>query len=530
MYPTARIGAVDAGTNAVRVVVAEADSPTDIVRIHKERWPVRLGHNVYTGQRFDAQTLDQATEAFGHFRRLFDKFEVDRYRAVATSATREAENRDVLLRRIARDAGLDLEVIDGREEARLTRDAVLDELGEAHAPEVIVDIGGGSLEINLLEEQEVVDAVSLPIGTVRLMEAFGIDGPLDEGAVEMLRRYVTNLLEDYYSDLDGLLGRIGRGAVGCGGNVEALADIFPGGELYGADSLDLVGLNDDYHSVTELGIRERMSTFGVRRDRAEVMAIAGVVLGTFGEVMEVQRLSAPDVGVREGVLAELAGQAFEPEDSLAHAARRRHLLDACRDFARRFRRTSEHTEHVRRLAGAIYDEVVDLEAAVWGQTEAGASPLGESPQPELRLALECAALLHEIGYAVNRGGRHKHAAYLIQNGRIRGLSGRMRTLVACVTRHHRKSFPAPRHDIFMSLAPEDRPKARLLAGILRIADGLDADFSQTVRDLRLDVERDVARFFLQVDRPTALPSLGARQKAHLFEVATGLRPDFRPTS
>jgi exopolyphosphatase/guanosine-5'-triphosphate,3'-diphosphate pyrophosphatase len=492
-------------------VVAQAESPTDIVRIHKERWPVRLGHNVFTGQRFDQRTLDQATEAFRHFRRVFDRFEVDRYRAVATSATREAENRDVLLRQISRSADIDLEVIDGREEARLTRDAVGYALGSENQPEVIVDIGGGSLEINVLKDGEPVDSVSLPIGTVRLMETFGIHGRMDDSAVEMVRRFVTNLLDDYYEDPDELPG---RGAVGCGGNVEDLADIYPGDDLYGHDALDLKKMDANIERVTGLDIRERMTTFGVRRDRAEVMAIAGVVLATVGRIMNIERLSAPDVGVREGLLLEEASQAYAPEDPLAAESRREYLLSTCRDFGRRFRRTTDHTEHVRKLAASIFDQIserFELDA-------------------ELRLVLECAALLHEIGYAVSRGGRHRHAAYLIQNGNIQGLNDRTRTLLACVVRHHRKSFPAPRHDIYMSLDERDRPKAALLAGILRIADGLDADFQQVVDDVDVLIEGAVARFVVQTDVPTQLPCLGAEQKAHLFEVASELRPAFEARS
>jgi exopolyphosphatase/guanosine-5'-triphosphate,3'-diphosphate pyrophosphatase len=511
MYRPIRIGAVDAGTNAIRVVVAQAESPTEIVRIHKERWPVRLGHNVFTGQRFDQKTLDQATEAFSHFRRVFDRFEVDRYRAVATSATREAENRDVLLRQISRSADIDLEVIDGREEARLTRDAVGYALGEEHQPEVIVDIGGGSLEINVLEGGEPVDSVSLPIGTVRLMETFGIYGRMDESAVTMVRRFVTNLLDDYYEDPEDLPG---RGAVGCGGNVEDLAEIYPGDDLYGHDALDLGKMDEEIERVTDLNIRERMTTFGVRRDRAEVMAIAGVVLGTVGRIMNIERLSAPDVGVREGVLLEEASRAYAPEDPLAAESRRAYLLSACRDFGRRFRRTTDHTEHVRKLAASMFDQLAD-------RFELDA---------EHRLVLECAALLHEIGYAVSRGGRHRHAAYLIQNGNIEGLDERMRTLVACVVRHHRKSFPAPRHDIYMSLDKRDRPKAALLAGMLRIADGLDANFQQVVDDVDVIIEGDTARFVVETDVPTELPCLGAEQKAHLFEVASELRPTFEARS
>jgi exopolyphosphatase/guanosine-5'-triphosphate,3'-diphosphate pyrophosphatase len=509
MYQPATIGAIDAGTNAIRVVVAKAESPNRVVRIHKERWPVRLGHNVFTRQGFDERTLEQAAEAFCHFAELFERFEVEAYRAVATSATREADNRDHLLRRIQREAGINLEVIDGREEARLTRRAVFHELGDEHRPDLIVDIGGGSLEINVLEGTEAVDAVSLPIGTVRSMETFDIDGAIDEEGVEMLRRHVRAMLRENFGQGESLPG---SGAVGCGGNVESLAEIdsFEGDDLYDFLTLDLDRLHDNLSEVTRLGIRERMANFGVRRDRAEVMAIAGVVLSTLGQTLGIPRLSAPDVGVREGTLLELAERVFSAQEEPEEEEHRSNLLSSCRDFARRFRRTSRHTEQVRRVAARIFEELA-----------------GEhGMDPSMKLVLESAALLHEIGYAVSRSGRHKHAAYLIRNGTVHGLHGRLRELVACVVRHHRKSFPAPRHDIWSSLDDEDQPKARMLAGILRIADGLDTDFNQVVEDLTVDVDGEHAHFNLSMERASELPGLGARQKGHLFEVAFGLKPSF----
>ncbi len=510
MYEPATIGAIDAGTNAIRVVVARTQGPGEYVRIHKERWPVRLGHNVYTRQSFDSETIEQATDAFRHFSDLFDRYEVDQYRAVATSATRQADNREVLLGRLKRESDIDLEVIDGREEARLTHGAIRHWLDETHRPELVVDIGGGSLELLIVENGEVVDTTSLPLGTVRLMETFGVYGSIDVFDAEMLRRYVETMLQAY-ADCGDL--RI-RGAVGAGGNVESLADIYQGGELYGYDSLDLGAMSRDLDRVTRLGIRQRMELFGVRRDRAEVMAIAAIVLSALGKTFGVERLSAPDVGVREGVLLELSRRTFSADQAPDFERRRENLLDSCREFARRLHCPSEHTEHVCRIAGEIFDECAEHHEM--GRRE--------------RLVLECAALMHEIGYAVQRSGRHKHAAYLIENGQLHGLRGWMRQMVAVVTRHHRSAFPAPRHARFMSLDETDRPKALKLSAILRIADGLDTNFNQLVDQVDLEVDGTTATLELDLRADSELPALGAAQKGHLFEVAFGLEPNFEVVS
>src|SRR3954466_15233954 len=118
-----RLGAIDAGSNAIRVVIQEL-GPAELVRIEAERVPVRLGHGAFTRGELDAKTVDQAVAAFVHFRERFDHHAVGMYRAVATSAVRNASNRDVLLHRLYHEAGIELEVIDGEEEARLVRKAV----------------------------------------------------------------------------------------------------------------------------------------------------------------------------------------------------------------------------------------------------------------------------------------------------------------------------------------------------------------------------------------------------------------------
>src|SRR5690242_11251399 len=164
-----RLGAVDAGSNAIRVVIAELAGPTsaDLVRIEAERIPVRLGHNAFTQGTLDNATIDGAVAAFVHFRERFDALGVGIYRAVATSAVRNASNRDVLLHRLYHEAGIELEVIEGEEEARLVRKATLQAFALMFpgqpAPRTILDLGGGSLEVNL-RAGAAWRGYSLPVG------------------------------------------------------------------------------------------------------------------------------------------------------------------------------------------------------------------------------------------------------------------------------------------------------------------------------------------------------------------------------
>src|SRR5512138_1620489 len=230
MAAPVRLGAIDAGSNAIRVVIAEL-TPTELVRIEAERVPVRLGHGAFTRGELDPQTIEQAVQAFVHFRERFDALGVSIYRAVATSAVRQSTNRDHLLHRLYHEAGIELEVIEGEEEARLVRKSTMYALGSSSGlpngstVRAILDLGGGSLEVNL-RQGSAWRAYSLPVGTVRLLETFGLDGAIADAEAGMVRRYTATLMHTIRPGVSG------NGiAAATGGNAEALAkivgDIFP---------------------------------------------------------------------------------------------------------------------------------------------------------------------------------------------------------------------------------------------------------------------------------------------------------------
>jgi exopolyphosphatase/guanosine-5'-triphosphate,3'-diphosphate pyrophosphatase len=301
------IAAIDAGSNAIRLVIARAESPVEIYELATERVAVRLGHNAFTRRRLDERTLERAAKAFRQFRDLMDRYRVEACRAVATSASREARNRGALIRRVERESGIRLEVIGAAEEARLVRSAVLARLDGKIAPQFILDLGGGSLEVSAMRGRNVEKCVHLPVGTVRLMETLGIDGEIAPEHVEFIRATVLGRMR---TALSRRLRRPGSVAVGCGGNAEALAQLAPGARQQGIDALDFRLLRRRLPEIVGRDVEARMRQFRVRRDRAEVMGIAAVVFDTLGEALGLRSMLIPGVGVREGVLLDVVRSRF----------------------------------------------------------------------------------------------------------------------------------------------------------------------------------------------------------------------------
>ena len=502
------IAAIDAGSNAIRLAVARAGSPADIRTLAVERYPLRLGHSVFTRRRFDARTIASAAKAFRHFRRVMRRFRVREYRAVATSATREARNRAALTRRVARASGIRLEVISAVEESRLGREAVLAALGPDLHPRLIADLGGGSLEISLLRYGELKGTVDLPIGTVRLMESFKISGVMDDDQVERVRHYVRTLLQSRLRDRDIAAGGV---AVACGGNAEALVRLAPGPRESGIGSINLRLLRDVQWEIARRNISQRMKAFDIRRDRAEVIGIAAVILATLGKWLSLRTLLVPGVGVREGVLQELAVSHFLGASAAGEKGPARLLLAQARWFARRFHVNEAHADQVRKLAVSLFDQLEPLHHL----------------KDDARLVLELAALLHDVGHYLGSAEHHKHAEYLVRNADISGLKGLQRDRVACVVRYHYSSEPDRKHKLYASLDSARRREVRILASLLRLAIALDADHRERVGGVTVRVVSRRVTFALRARGSVGHLCEVAARKSGLFEREFHVKAKFK---
>ena len=504
-----QLAAIDAGSNAFRLMIARIHSTDDWEIVESVRAPVRLGHSVFTSGEFDRKTLRDAAAAFREFRSIMDARGVTAYRAVTTSAAREARNRHVLIERIRHTAKIDLEIISGDEEARLVRVAVLRALRDFDPPRFILDLGGGSLELNELRHGILRESIGLPLGTVRLMEAFHAQGVIHEHTTNEIRMHVLSVLQ---SALPNRPRPSGAFTVACGGNAETLAGLAAGPRMGGFTTLNPRLLRDRLWNILQLNVEERMKSFSVRRDRAEVMGVAAIVLVTVGWWLRLRQMIAPRVGVREGLLYELAtAQMGPPEITEEHRKRSEGMLGGAESFAGRVRCDLKHAEQVQILALQLFDQLWPYHHLDF----------------ELRSILAAAALLHDCGVLINRKAHHRHGEYLIHNAKIPGLRGWAKNMTACLVRYHnRKSEPSTTHSVFATLSREQRKKARLLAGMLRLAERLESDHRQGISKLTVEGGPRDVRIHVEMRDASRLNLAGIERKARLLERELNLRLSF----
>jgi exopolyphosphatase / guanosine-5'-triphosphate,3'-diphosphate pyrophosphatase len=257
-------------------------------------------------------------------------------------------------------------------------------------------------------------------------------------------------------------GDLGVAAV-CGGNPHAIPKIVGDRDPI-RPSFELAALEKALPDILGADVETRMSQYGIRRDRAEVIGVAALVLATAARQLGLSKLVAPGVGIREAVLLELA-EAAASEKARSEGAIDKALLTAARTFANRVDHDTTHGEQVRKISRSLFQQLRDVH---------------QLPD-ELAVILELAALLHDVGEVVNARGHHKHSEYMIRWGRIPGLEGTQREMVALLARIHRKPTADIRRVIADAALPKDRRgQIRKLAALLRLADGLDSGHRQRV--------------------------------------------------
>ncbi|MBL9078129.1 MAG: Ppx/GppA family phosphatase [Planctomycetes bacterium] len=468
MVDPARVGIVDMGSNAIRFLVAEATGPTVNV-LENHRLPVRLGRDVFHAGQIPDATMADAVDAFRRFRATCDRLAVQRIRAIATSAMRDARNRDLLIDRVREACGIEIEVISGTQEAYLLKLAVERVVDLRRGASILVDVGGGSVEVVLVEDGQVTSADSYRLGALRMLESLRDSSTPNESFVELMRKHLRSLERRI---VDRFEGRSFVRYVAVGGNIESLVDLVQArGGVRRQDGIEASQLADLAKEVDELAamtIEQRMERRALRPDRADTIVPAGIVYVRLGELAAVPTVLVPRVGIKDGLLQEVFQGHF---DSFAAEDHVDVVLSSCRAMGRRFHFEADHAETVLALARQLFDQTRELHG------------LGG----RARVLLEAAALLHDVGVSVNNDGHHKHSQYLIEASELVGLTDEERHLVGLLARYHRKSAPSRDHAEFTALRRRDRTLLERLAALLRLADALDRQHAGVVQAVTVKI-------------------------------------------
>ena len=484
------IAAIDVGANAVRLEIARGFPDGSFESVHQERDPIRPGEGLFQTGVISDPVVDGLIGVLRRYAIICKRHRA-RVRAVATSALREAKNRDEILRRAKLEAGLVLEVISGKEEARLMCLGVLSGR-PPKARSLCIDIGGGSTEVAGAIGDKPVNLWSVAIGSVRLTEIFKSHREVSPKQLRLLREFAREAVED--SLPSGIRG-FPRMALGSSGSIRA---IIASAAAEGTAHATFEQISHAVEKLARMDPEERRRRFDDRR--AEVIVAGAVMLEALARHLSLRAVTAVDRGLRHGVLVDLVRRRFRGDDDSS-------LFDAARALGRRLFFDEAHGMQVAALAGALFDQLAGLHRL----------PMAVRP------FLEVAAVLHDIGHSVSYPKHHRHSEYLIRNGDIPGLSDRERDIVARVARYHRRSHPDLNHPGMEGLTPGEARVVRKLATLLRIADALDRSHAQPIGKMRAERSDGLVMLKVVTNGPADLELWDVANEAQLFRKVFGVK-------
>jgi exopolyphosphatase/guanosine-5'-triphosphate,3'-diphosphate pyrophosphatase len=517
-----RLAAIDIGTNSIHMIVVKVRPDLSFEIIDREKDMVRLGAGGLDGRSITPTAMAAALQTLAKFKRLAESHQVDEIVAAATSATREADNGGDFIAEVAQATGIQIKVISGTEEARLIHLAAGYGVDIGASTAVVVDIGGGSVEVTLGTATQMTLGRSFKVGVIRLTERFVKSDPLS-GRDE--RHLVKHLNHEMSAYLEQVVERGFDRVIGTSGTILSLGAVAIAEESASLEELrnrrvSAKALHKLRKKLTSLSLEERLAVHGLDPRRADLAVAGSVLFDTIVKRLGADEFTLCDLALREGLVLDYIhrNSARIRKVERYPDVRRRSAIE----LAERCGYWPEHAQQVAKLALAIFDQT----RSVHGLSD------------RERDWLEYGALLHDIGVHISYERHHRHSYYLIKNGDLRGFDPEEIEIIALIARYHRQGIPKKSHAGYGDLGRSKRRAVKVMSAMVRLAEGLDRSHSRALGGIDLYPRSDdyLARIRTSGDAELELwaahrhvsPLEKVLGKPIRFEVAAGDHRDAQP--
>jgi len=502
-----RIAALDLGTNSFHVLIVDIYTDGSFRTIDKLKEMVILAEKGMRHQ-LSQGAMDRGMSALKKIKILCDSRGVEQILAYATSAIREAENGGEFIQRMIDEVGIKAHAISGKKEAALIGRAVKHAVSFGDETMLVIDIGGGSVEFILADKEQIFYSSSKKIGVARMAADFVNHDPINDEEIQHLRRHYAEELRDLFKALQD---HPAQTLVGSSGTMENIAEMIANRQSITASVTlnELTYSVEDYRSFhrefIKMGHDKRLSQKGLEDKRVDIILPGLVLLDFLIDKGAIQQVKISESALREGMILEYIDRQGEVLDlSLqTHYAdpRRRSIFE----LLRKYNWHEKHSRHIAKLALQLFDTLRDeLELS-----------------EEDRELLEYAGYMHDIGYHISHRKHHKHALYLIRYADLKGFTEDEINIMANVARYHRRSTPKKRHKRFRKMDKPDQKRIKKLAGLLRVADGLDRSHYQNVQQLEIENGDEEIVLYITTEGDPQLEIWGAMRKSYLLQEITG---------
>lgn len=501
--------AIDIGTNSFHLVVAKVNEKGAIKILTREKEVVRLGKSSAEMKYLSEDAMQRGITTLKRFKLICDSFDAG-VRAVATSATREALNKNEFIDRVFDSTKIKIEIVSGFEEARLIYLGVLQALPVFNEKILLIDIGGGSTEFLIGEKGNVLYANSIKIGAVRLTEKYFTDGKFRKTNIDEARMYVKSIINPVIREI---IEYNFKNAVGTSGTITNIGMIINAEEQNIVDeqfNYNSFSYNKEslYKTLKRITKCEKVSDIkeikGLDQDRTDIITAGAIILEQIFLELKLENITLSNFSLREGILLDTIDKEHNTllKEDLSDI-RYRSIIN----LAENCRYDKPHSEQVLKLSLRIF-----------GQIAKDYNLTGKDEE-----YLEAAAILHDIGHSLSHSQHHRHSYYLIRNCELLGFNDEDIEIIANTARYHRKSNPKIKHENFNKLSPKNKDRVKKLSSILRIADGLDRGHNSVIKDVNVEIYEKEFHFIVKTENNTnpELEIWGANMRKDLFEEVFG---------
>ncbi len=465
------VGFIDIGTNSIRLLLVRINLNHSYTILTQQKEVVRLGEGEFVDQTLQPEAMERAALVCRHFVDLAHSRDASEIFAVATSATREASNKAEFVHLLQSEAGLQVKVIPGREEARLIYLGVTSGIDLEGKTAFFIDIGGGSTEVIVGDQNQPKYMDTHRLGAIRLATLFFLpdeSGPVTPDRYALMKNYVRNAIQHTIREINPDEIEITIGSSGSIINLAEVASYYSTGKKLEKDgTVTRKQISETLEMLCSLPLDERRKVTGINPERADIIIPGGAILETFMEMLDLRDLRTNELGLQHGMLIDYLERNGLTNRADPLSMRARSVLH----LGRSLNFDEEHGHTVAKLALELFDSIEEAELLDLDRC--------------YRELLEYAALLHDIGSFISYDNHHVHSCYLIRNANLVGFNEDEINVIAYTTLLHRKGFSGRKYPEYTALNKETKRIVKSLSAILRLAESLDRSHAGNITQVKI---------------------------------------------
>jgi exopolyphosphatase/guanosine-5'-triphosphate,3'-diphosphate pyrophosphatase len=507
------IAVFDIGTNSIHMLIVEIRPDLSYEILGHERDTTRLGDGSFENHRLRKGAMQRAWGVVDRFYKIAKAAEAKKMIAVATSAVRDAKNGREFIREIYRRTGIRVQIITGHEEGRLIELAARSSVETRGQKTLVVDIGGGSMELILGDGKKHSYLESFPLGVARLTDLYLHKDPPSNSEIKDLEDHIEKVLKKPAKKLRKLKYSMVIGTAGTMINLGSMVyedETSKPLDLINHYDLDYDKLKKVHEKIIQMPLKERLNFPGLDSKRADIIVAGSVLVTMLMKLLKVDDITLSGRGIRDGMILDF----IEKNKKQLHKEEAStDMREKCiRQLLKRWSGDTHHAEQVTKLALSLFDQT---------------APLHKLDKRD-RDVLKFASLLHNIGYSVNYKKHHKHTFYLIMNSDLDGFKPEEVEMIAWVSRNHRKPFPR-KGELHFARQKSVR-SIKILSALLRFADGLDRSHFSVVESLTCRSSKGKLVVNVKSSKDAELEIWQARQRSTLLEKVLKCRIQVEPSN